>query len=125
MVMATGALIATGTHHTGTTITAQATPADAPTNTSRPTSVHHDDQAVTMPAATVEPAPVPAHLLPNARFAATNHEHTTGRPITPEELSARIGITPAVAGQLLTHLSASTPTPARVNGTAITTGGAR
>jgi hypothetical protein len=123
MVMATGALIATGTHHTRTTTT-PATPADASTDTSPPTSTHHDAPAVTTPA-DVEPAPVPARLLPSARFAATNHEHTTGRPITPEELSARIGITPAVAAQVLTHLGASTPTPARINGTAITTGGAR
>jgi hypothetical protein len=122
MVMATGALIATGTHHPRTTATAETRVVS--TDTSRSTSTHHDDQAVTAPTVE-EPAPVPAHLLPSARFAATNHEHTTGRPITPEELSARIGITPAVAAQVLTHLGASTPTPARINGTAITTGGAR
>jgi hypothetical protein len=45
--------------------------------------------------------PVPDHLVPTARFAVTNHESTMGRPITADELAARMSVTPAIAGQLL------------------------
>jgi hypothetical protein len=76
------------------------------------------------PATIAEPVSVPAHLLPSARFAATNHQATTGRPITSEELAARISVPPAVAGQLLTLVNQPGTTPARINGHAIT-GGAR
>ncbi len=124
MVMPTGALIAPGHRPITTADTYVSTPAEAdtaPADVTRPPPVPVDrDQAVT------ESAPVPAHLLSGARFAVTNHEHTTGRPITAEELAARIGITPIVAGQLLTHLGTTTPAPARANGTVVTTaGGAR
>jgi hypothetical protein len=122
MVMATGALLATGHTRTITQPAHNTAPAAIRTGPGRPTQ--HEDQAATMPAV-VDPNPVPAHLLPGARFAATNHEYTTGQPITPDELAARIGITPAVAGQLLTHLDQPTQPAGRVNGTAITTGGAR
>jgi len=121
MVMATGALLATG--HTRTITEPAHTTASAITPTPAPRPTQHEDQAVAKPAA-VAPSPIPAHLLPGARFAATNHEYTTGQPITPDELAARIGITPAVAGQLLTHLDEATPA-SRVNGTAIATGGAQ
>jgi hypothetical protein len=121
MVMATGALLATGHPRTITEATHTPTTAVTPNGPGRPTQ--HEDQAAVMPAV-VDPDPVPAHLLPGARFAATNHEYTTGQPITPDELAARIGITPAVAGQLLTHLGQPARPAGRVNGTAIT-GGAR
>jgi hypothetical protein len=129
MVMATGALIATGLHHNKAPATQPATTTDnrahtASTETNWSTSTHRDDQPATVPAVVVEPTPMPAHLLSGARFAATNHEHTTGRPITPDELSARIGITPTVAGQLLTVLNPPNRPAERVNGTAIA-GGAR
>lgn len=124
MVMATGALIATGIHHTRTTNPAATIATVEPTVT-----IHRDDQAVTVPAVVTtpaaEPAPVPAHLIPGARFAVTNHEQTTGRPITAGELSARIGVTPALASQLLTLVNADehtavNPGPAtRVNGTPV------
>ncbi|MEV0876894.1 hypothetical protein AB0I85_03550 [Micromonospora echinofusca] len=54
---------------------------------------------VTAPAP--EPVDVPAHLLPMARFAAVQHEQSTGAPITPAELADRLDVAPAVAGQLL------------------------
>jgi hypothetical protein len=124
MVMATGALIATGIHRTHTTNPAADIAASEPS-----VSIHHDDSAGTVPAIitapAAEPVPVPAHLLPGARFAVTNHEQTTGRPITPDELSARIGVTPALAGQLLTAVNTGEHTavnhgPAiRVNGTQV------
>ncbi|NES26270.1 hypothetical protein GCE86_27615 [Micromonospora terminaliae] len=52
-----------------------------------------------------EPVEVPAHLLPMARFAAVQHEQSTGQPITPAELADRLDVAPAVAGQLLTTLA--------------------
>jgi hypothetical protein len=74
--------------------------------------------------ATALPAEPPAHLLTVARFAVNNHEQTTGRPITAAELAARMSVTPAVAGQLITAITGPPTQP--VNGTAITlTGGAR
>jgi len=121
MVMATGALIATG-HRTATPLARpDAAAGTAAADTAPPVPVHDEDQAVM-----VEPAPVPAHLVPGARFAVTNHEQTTGRPITTDELAARIGVTTLVAGQLLTHLGQPATHPGtRVNGTAITAGGQR
>jgi hypothetical protein len=84
-------------------------PVDEPTVTasvSQPTSTITDD--------TSRPD-VPTHLLPTARFAVVNHHQNTGQPITAGELAARMSITPAVAGQLLTALDH--PAPARINGT--------
>ncbi|TDC43621.1 hypothetical protein [Micromonospora sp. KC213] len=52
-----------------------------------------------------EPVDVPTHLLPMARFAAVQHEQSTGTPITPGELADRLDVTPAVAGRLLTTLT--------------------
>ena len=74
----------------------------------------------------VDPEPaqvtVPAHLIPTARFAVTNHEVTTGQPITADQLAARMSISAAVAQQLLAQLRGDTTpaaSPARVNGTHI------
>ncbi|MEW2376782.1 hypothetical protein AB0883_11850 [Micromonospora sp. NPDC047812] len=58
-----------------------------------------EPELVTAPAP--EPVDVPAHLLPMARFAAVQHEQSTGAPITPAELADRLDVAPAVAGQLL------------------------
>ena len=111
--------------------TEQPTPANghaAPTDVSWQTSTDSDPVPVT-PAAPAQPATIPAHLLPTARFAVTNHQQTHGRPITAEELSARMSVTPAVAGQLLTFFNpGQTPPPVRVNGQHLDTapiGGAR
>ncbi|MFU8851108.1 hypothetical protein ACNAW0_09015 [Micromonospora sp. SL1-18] len=60
-------------------------------------------EPVTVPAP--EPVDVPTHLLPMARFAAVQHEQSTGTPITPAELADRLDVAPAVAGQLLTTLA--------------------
>ncbi|MBQ0894670.1 hypothetical protein KBX37_16450 [Micromonospora sp. U56] len=72
------------------------TPAPEPTPAVEP-------EPVTTPAP--EPVDVPAHLLPTARFAAVQHEQTTGQPITAGELADRLSIAPAVAGQLLTTIA--------------------
>ena len=75
------------------------------------------------PAGTLtEPVTVPEHLVRPARFAATNHQATTGRPITAEELAARISVPATVAGELLTLVN-PTGTPARVNGSPTVGGG--
>ncbi|MEV4462755.1 hypothetical protein AB0J51_03945 [Micromonospora echinofusca] len=71
---------------------APAEPAVEPTPAAEP-------ELVTAPAP--EPVDVPAHLLPMARFAAVQHEQSTGAPITPAELADRLDVAPAVAGQLL------------------------
>jgi len=55
-----------------------------------------------------EPAPVPLHLLPMARFAAVQHEQTTGQPITPVELADRLDVATDTAGHLLAAIT--TPT---------------
>ncbi|MEU5525401.1 hypothetical protein ABZ744_00495 [Micromonospora chersina] len=62
-----------------------------------------EPEPVTTPAP--EPADAPAHLLPMARFAAVQHEQSTGAPITAAELADRLDVTPPVAGQLLTALT--------------------
>jgi succinate dehydrogenase hydrophobic anchor subunit len=67
---------------------------------------------------------VPTHLLPTARFAAVQHEQTTGRPITADELATRMSVTPAVAGQLLDLVHPPADASARINGTVVL-GGAR
>jgi hypothetical protein len=69
----------------------------------------------------VEPVTVPEHLVRPARFAATNHQATTGRTITTEELAARISVPTTVAGELLTLVNPTTP--ARVNGSPVVGGG--
>ena len=128
MVMATGALIAT-TRHTPApapvTPSAPAAPAPEPAGHtatpqiagSRPATVDtHTTRAHTLPDT---PAPVPAHLVPTARYAVTNHHATTGRPITVQELSARISVPEQVAGQLLTLFDIPTES-ARINGTPLT-----
>jgi hypothetical protein len=61
---------------------------------------------------------VPAQLLPTARFAVVNHEQTTGRPITVDELAVRMSVTPTVAGALLATIDPPTA-PGRINGTPI------
>ena len=76
------------------------TPAPEPTPASTPAA---EPEPVTVPAP--EPVDVPTHLLPMARFAAVQHEQSTGAPITPAELADRLSVAPAVAGQLLTALA--------------------
>jgi hypothetical protein len=66
---------------------------------------------------------VPARLLPAARISAVQHRQTTGQPITPDQLAARLNTTEAIAGKLLTAIGVS-QAPARINGTPVL-GGAR
>ena len=87
------------------------------------------DEQHTTPAAPATPRPVPvaeppAHLLTVARFAVVNHEQTTGRTITPDELADRMSVTPYVAGQLIASITGH-PAPTPINGTPVTFGGAR
>jgi hypothetical protein len=81
MVMATGALLATGAR--ARQLAQATTPApDGPVVTTE----------MPAPTPTVVPAvvidPIPTHLLPVARFAANNHQQTYGQTITPAELAA-------------------------------------
>ncbi|RZU72023.1 hypothetical protein EV384_0362 [Micromonospora kangleipakensis] len=61
--------------------------------------------AAITPAPKPEPITVPTHLLPTARFAAVQHEQSTGQPITAAELADRLDVAPAMAGQLLTTIA--------------------
>jgi len=108
MVVATGALIATSTHRTTHSPTAAAT-VDTPAV-----------QPVTLP--TAEVAPLPAQLLPTARFATVTHQQSTGRAITAAELAARLNLPASTAQRLLAALTAEdtpTATPAPVNGATV------
>jgi hypothetical protein len=114
-------------------VLAPAKTATAPVQATAPAVQEHtdtDDTPASAPAVVDTPTPAedttrphaPAHLLAPARFAVVNHEHITGRPITVDELAARLSLTPAVAGVLLADITGHTP-PARINGTPV--GGAR
>jgi hypothetical protein len=120
MVMATAALLAANQRH-------PASPPSTPSSTHTPASDTTPDQspAQAQPAtATAAPITLPTHLLPAARFALTNHEQTTGRPITADELAARMSISPDIAGQLLATIDQPAPAiPGHINGATI--GGAR
>lgn len=76
-----------------------------------PVAITAPDPIPAEPATTPAPKPepelveVPAHLLPMARFAATQHEQSTGAPITPTELAHRLDVTPTTAGRLLTTIA--------------------
>jgi hypothetical protein len=121
---------------TGTGQNADTDHADRPAATT-PTITELTTGPVTASTASTEPThipteetsrpEVPAHLLPSARFAFTQHEQATGRPITADELAVRMSVTPTVAGQLLTAIGQpTTPAakPTRINGAAVA-GGAR
>ncbi|WP_328851531.1 DUF2637 domain-containing protein [Micromonospora globbae] len=104
-------LAAKNTDTTDTTSGDTATGDTASTDAPAPTPVVDNPPAsdpVPAIAPAPEPAPVPLHLLPMARFAAVQHEQTTGQPITPVELADRLDVTPAVAGHLLAAIT--TPT---------------
>jgi hypothetical protein len=84
-------------------------PADAAPTTPAFTPV---PVAVTVPALpTGEPdiVTVPAHLLTATRYASVNHQQTTGRPITPDELATRMNVAPDLAGQLLDAIAEPNP----------------
>jgi hypothetical protein len=109
----------------------KATTADTrtePADTTPATSTTVEQPATPAPGLAEPPSmsDVPARLLPTARFAIVQHEQTTGRPITADELAARMSVTPAVAGQILTAIRGTHPAPARLNGqTPTLAGGAR
>src|SRR6266511_1358436 len=126
MVMASGALVATSHPNR---------PTGSPALAAQPvhTSITAADTGTpTSVVPMVEPAPVPANLIPAARFAATNHHATTGQPITADELAARLSLPAHTARRLLDVLATTdptpaTPTPAPVNGAPVASliGGAR
>ncbi|MFG3687827.1 hypothetical protein [Micromonospora sp. NPDC047740] len=84
-------------------ITPAPEPAPIPAAEPATTPAVVEPEPVTVPAP--EPVDVPTHLLPMARFAAVQHEQSTGTPITPAELADRLDVAPAVAGQLLTTIA--------------------
>jgi hypothetical protein len=105
-----------------------------PTNTAAPAATTPSASAAataeTIPTGQLPPAGpgrLPGHVLASARFAVTNHLQTVGRPITAEELAARISITPAIAAGVLRQLNADEAAQSRVNGhrVDIPVGGAR
>lgn len=118
---------------TAATDTADVTaPADQPTpaasRTSAPTPVDpHPVPVTAVPAAPPaitdgEPTePIPARLVSAARMVIVQHRQTSTEPITADELAARLGTNPAVAGQLLSTID----NPARINGHTPALGGAR
>ncbi len=65
--------------------------------------------------------PIPARLVSAARMVIVQHRQTSTEPITVDELAARLGTSPAIAGQLL----ATIDNPARINGNTPALGGAR
>ncbi|MEU0156861.1 hypothetical protein [Micromonospora fulviviridis] len=84
-------------------ITPAPEPAPIPAAEPATTPAVVEPEPVTAPAP--EPVDVPTHLLPMARFAAVQHEQSTGAPITAAELADRLDVAPAVAGQLLTTIA--------------------
>jgi hypothetical protein len=102
-------------------------PRPAPTVTTTKASVDQSTPVVVTPST---PAPtrtptnagepqsggLPGHVVAAGRYAATNHLQTVGRPITAEELAARISITPAIAAGVLRQFSAEEAAVSRVNG---------
>ena len=114
MVMATGALIATSVHRTGTHHTATNAPAD--------TASTVESAAPNSLMATELPSPFPVHLLPTARFSVTNHRQATGQAITAGQLAARMNIGVDIAHRLLSELGDDIPVAAAaasVNGTPV------
>lgn len=121
MVMATGALIVTARRYHADSELADAAASDAHAeHTPAITHSHHTPE----PAAVPGPA-VAAHLLPSARFAANQHAHATGRPITADELATAINIPVHTARALLsafgepTHPGPSTEPIPTINGTPV------
>jgi hypothetical protein len=102
--------------------TANGAPATA-TGTTSPTAPSSEDSSSSpdVPVLTASPSsslqPVaPAQLLASARMTAFAYQQATGRPITASEISARLGIPPALAESLLDRTD-GTPSPVtEVNG---------
>ncbi len=66
-------------------------------------------------------ADIPARLISAARMVTVQHRQTSADPLTADELAARLGTSPAIAG----HLLAAIDNPARLNGHTPALGGAR
>jgi len=68
---------------------------------------------------------IPARLVSAARMITMQHRQTNSQPITPDDLAARLGTTPAIAGNLLAAIDNPNPGLARLNGHTSVLGGTR
>jgi hypothetical protein len=93
------------------------------TGTTSPTAPSSEDSSsspdvpvlTAYPSSSLQPV-APAQLLASARMTAFAYQQATGRPITASEISARLGIPPALAESLLDRTD-GTPSPVtEVNG---------
>ncbi|GGQ86769.1 DUF2637 domain-containing protein [Couchioplanes azureus] len=66
---------------------------------------------------------LPARLISAARMVTVQHRQTSGQPLTPGELAARLGTTETIAARLLAAID--NPPPARLNGHSPAFGGVR
>lgn len=104
-----------------TELTTHTTPGATPTPAT--TTQPAPGPALTAPPATTDhhPQDIPARLVPAARMVIVQHRQISTEPITHDELAARLGTSPAIAGQLLTAIDH----PTRLNGNTPALGGAR
>jgi hypothetical protein len=86
-------------------------PGPSPSPAPSPASSSSESTSSPKPAESASPGPAPA-LLDFARRVAVEHETTHGRQITRDALRARLGVSNALASDLLHHLRADTPQPA-------------
>ena len=93
----------------------KAAPALTPAAPAAPSATTDRDQA----------EDIPARLVSAARMITVQHRQTSTQPLTPGDLAARLGTTPAIAGQLLTAIDNPGPGMARINGHTPALGGAR
>jgi hypothetical protein len=69
---------------------------------------HPDDQDATGAPSSPTNSPAPA-LVDYARRVATEHHQRHGRPITRDALRARLGVSNALASELLRHVRTEPP----------------
>ena len=70
------------------------------------------------PDSSLRPIP-PAQLLASARMTAFAHYQATGRPISADEITGRLGVPPALAESILEHIDGTPPPVTAVNGTVL------
>ena len=104
-------------------VPANGAPATATGTTTGPPPRDGGEPSPAAPALTASPssslqAVPPAQLLASARVTAFAHQQATGQPITASDISARLGVPPALAESLLAHID-GTPPVREVNGTVV------
>ncbi len=77
-------------------------------NEAEPSGTVADDRSSSVPAATDRPGPSPAQIE-RAKQLDDGHRQTTGRPITRDALRASLGVSNALAGELLAMLRGPPP----------------